>query len=217
MPEAATDAVPFDGTAGVATDRVGDTGRSGLRRAAATQHEGASPEAAGGGKSTEGAWVTDSPDQAESRVRPFDRRFFNRARPARVCMRWRNPCFLLRRRLLGWNVRFTHGLLGPGRRAGHCAPAWGRGCADPAVYGRHAGRGNRGAGTHAESSRCPTSVLSPHKAGDTFRSPRQRTGPDRRSTSPRLCTFGLGEAARAAAGPGEGFLHTCGCCCGQPG
>jgi hypothetical protein len=33
------------------------------------------------------------------------------ARPARVLMRWRKPCFLERRRLLGWKVRFTHASL----------------------------------------------------------------------------------------------------------
>jgi hypothetical protein len=31
-------------------------------------------------------------------------------------IRSRKPCFFLRLRLFGWNVRFTHGLLGrPGR------------------------------------------------------------------------------------------------------
>jgi hypothetical protein len=34
------------------------------------------------------------------------------ARPARVDMRWRKPCFLARFRTFGWNVRFTHRLLG---------------------------------------------------------------------------------------------------------
>ena len=45
----------------------------------------------------------------------------------------------------------------------------------------------------------------------------KRTGPARRMTSPECSRSDLGEAARAAAGPSEGFLHTCGCCCGQPG
>lgn len=44
--------------------------------------------------------------QAERRWRPLARRDFRIARPARVLMRWRNPCFLDRRRLLGWKVRF---------------------------------------------------------------------------------------------------------------
>jgi len=33
------------------------------------------------------------------------------ARPPRVRMRVRKPWVFLRFRLLGWNVRFTHGLL----------------------------------------------------------------------------------------------------------
>jgi hypothetical protein len=41
------------------------------------------------------------PDQADSRARPRARRAFKMARPARVLMRWRKPCFLARRRLLG--------------------------------------------------------------------------------------------------------------------
>jgi hypothetical protein len=45
--------------------------------------------------------------QAESFVRPRRRRFFTTARPARVCMRARKPCFRARRRLFGWKVRFT--------------------------------------------------------------------------------------------------------------
>jgi hypothetical protein len=40
--------------------------------------------------------------QAESFDRPRRRRFLTMARPARVRMRERNPCFLFRRRLLGW-------------------------------------------------------------------------------------------------------------------
>ena len=35
------------------------------------------------------------------------RRALRTARPARVAIRARNPCFLARRRLFGWNVRFT--------------------------------------------------------------------------------------------------------------
>lgn len=47
-------------------------------------------------------------DQAESLCRPLARRDFKMARPARVFIRWRKPCFLARRRLFGWKVRFTH-------------------------------------------------------------------------------------------------------------
>ena len=42
---------------------------------------------------------------AESSTRPFARRAERIARPARVRIRARKPCFLARRRLLGWNVR----------------------------------------------------------------------------------------------------------------
>src|SRR5690606_40575909 len=44
-------------------------------------------------------------DYAESSVRPLLRRAFTIARPARVRIRARKPCFLARRRLLGWKVR----------------------------------------------------------------------------------------------------------------
>ncbi len=40
------------------------------------------------------------------RARPLLRRFARTERPARVRMRRRKPCFLCRRRLLGWYVRF---------------------------------------------------------------------------------------------------------------
>jgi hypothetical protein len=39
--------------------------------------------------------------------RPRRRRLLMMARPARVRIRERNPCLRLRRRLLGWKVRFT--------------------------------------------------------------------------------------------------------------
>lgn len=45
------------------------------------------------------------------------------ARPARVFIRWRNPCFLARRRLLGWKVRFTHASSG---RCRECLDSSGR-------------------------------------------------------------------------------------------
>lgn len=50
-------------------------------------------------------------DQADRRARPLARRDFSTARPARVLMRARNPCFFARRCWLGWNVRFTCGVL----------------------------------------------------------------------------------------------------------
>jgi hypothetical protein len=41
------------------------------------------------------------------RARPFARRRFKTARPARVDMRLRNPCFFWRLRLFGWYVLFN--------------------------------------------------------------------------------------------------------------
>jgi hypothetical protein len=183
MTEPAADPVAFDRVSAAATDRVGHSGRAGLCRAAAAQHEWASPHAASRGESTKGAWVTDSPDQAESRVRPFARRFFSNARPARVCMRWRNPCFLLRRRLLGWNVRFTHGLLGPrvsaqglgARRPGAAAQT----TQSTAVAKARAIRGRARPWFATPVCTSPGSSCCFPEAGDTVRSPRQ---PDR----PRL-------------------------------
>ena len=45
-------------------------------------------------------------DETVSRFRPFARRRFRTSRPFFVAMRTRNPCVRLRRRRLGWNVRF---------------------------------------------------------------------------------------------------------------
>ena len=70
-------------------------------------------------------------DQAESLCRPLARRDFKMARPARVFMRWRKPCFLARRRLFGWKVRFTHAssvrcreVLGNSGRTTYWAERW---------------------------------------------------------------------------------------------
>jgi hypothetical protein len=45
-------------------------------------------------------------DQTARRLRPWRRRRFNTARPPGDCIRLRNPCLFLRRRRLGWKVRF---------------------------------------------------------------------------------------------------------------
>jgi len=45
-------------------------------------------------------------DQADSFLRPFKRRAFKIARPARVDMRARKPCLAERRFWFGWYVRF---------------------------------------------------------------------------------------------------------------
>ena len=55
----------------------------------------------------EGRMALDSSNQAERRARPLRRRDFTTARPPRVRIRSRNPCFFDRLRLLGWNVRFN--------------------------------------------------------------------------------------------------------------
>ncbi|CAB4975712.1 unannotated protein [freshwater metagenome] len=56
--------------------------------------------------------VADTPDQAESRERPRARRALITARPPRVRILMRKPWVLLRLRVLGWKVRFMHGLFG---------------------------------------------------------------------------------------------------------
>lgn len=48
---------------------------------------------------------------AARRFRPFCRRRLMTARPARVCIRARNPCLRLRRRFFGWYVRFISPVL----------------------------------------------------------------------------------------------------------
>ena len=46
------------------------------------------------------------PGLTETRLRPLARRRESTACPLLVFMRLRKPCFLERRRRLGWNVRF---------------------------------------------------------------------------------------------------------------
>ena len=60
--------------------------------------------------------AANSVNQAESRARPRARRDLSTARPARLRIRRRKPCFFFRFRLFGWKVRFTHGLLEEGNR-----------------------------------------------------------------------------------------------------
>ena len=52
-------------------------------------------------KADEGVALADPVDQADRRARPLARRDLSTARPARVLMRARKPCFRARRRLLG--------------------------------------------------------------------------------------------------------------------
>src|SRR5699024_4594202 len=60
------------------------------------------------------ARIVSGPPQAESSARPLERRAFRMARPARVRIRARKPCFLALRRLFGWNVRLLMVLLDRG-------------------------------------------------------------------------------------------------------
>jgi hypothetical protein len=96
-----------------AAARAGDTGHR--------EHSPTVPSARG--ERAERSTVPHAPDQADRRLRPLRRRRATTARPPRVRIRTRKPCVLLRLRLFGWNVLFTHRLLGrrgrggPGRRA----------------------------------------------------------------------------------------------------
>ena len=60
-----------------------------------------------GPESLKSTAIPDRTDQADSRARPLLRRDLMMARPERVDMRCRKPCFLARLRTLGWKVRFT--------------------------------------------------------------------------------------------------------------
>jgi hypothetical protein len=104
--------VAYDGTTYVTPDCVGDPRR--LRRITwnVGDGQGAATSTSGGAQGDEQFPAVDSPDQADSRARPFSLRDFRMACPARVDIRLRKPCFFARLRLLGWYVRFTHRLLG---------------------------------------------------------------------------------------------------------
>jgi hypothetical protein len=56
--------------------------------------------------------------QAASRLRPLRRRADRMERPARVRMRRRKPCVLLRLRLFGWNVRLLIAAISRGHQVG---------------------------------------------------------------------------------------------------
>jgi hypothetical protein len=91
-----------------ATDGEGDAQRNcgGIVEEGAPEGLG-SDRASGSCQRLERPASADRPDQAESRVRPLSRLALMIARPARVRMRARKPCLRARRRVFGWNVRFT--------------------------------------------------------------------------------------------------------------
>lgn len=89
--------------------RGGDGKMHGTRRwvGHGTQGQRPMPQRANAAKAGETGAFGDATDHADKRARPLERRDRNTARPPLVFIRLRNPCFLARRRLLGWNVRFT--------------------------------------------------------------------------------------------------------------
>lgn len=109
-PKPTANTVAYDGGPERATEGVRHTRRCDgawrIEDVGAPQHSGPSAPPLGGDARKRAA-LSDAPDQAESLWRPLARRDFKMSRPARVLIRWRKPCFLARRRLLGWNVRFT--------------------------------------------------------------------------------------------------------------
>jgi hypothetical protein len=179
--------------------------------------------------------ITDAPDQAERLERPLLRRRRMTARPARLRIRSRKPCFFLRFRLFGWYVRFTHGLLErPGR-------------------GGAAGRGAQHVVELARKWTAESTGRFQKRAIEVGNGPMLAFGPsdDRRPADLALAgtLSGLGITSRSLDGlprprgerfPGvsrrgvradgttehrgssptarrPGLLHTCGHCCGQSG
>ena len=99
--KSAPESVANDGVPNVSADRVGNCRWA---RGVAPEHadrEGARAMTTGADKGTEGLTAADASDQAESLARPWRRRPLITARPARVRIRRRKPCFFLRFRILG--------------------------------------------------------------------------------------------------------------------
>ena len=140
--------------------------------------------------------VANSVNQAESRARPRARRDLSTARPARLRIRRRKPCFFLRFRLLGWKVRFTHGLLEEGNR--------------PQRLERRRSRTRRGGAERRELrvGRGPVATRSrngpagrPHPDPPTRRSDLPSAGPVRHSARDRGIT--PSRPARTSHRPGD--------------
>jgi hypothetical protein len=101
LPESAPEAVADDRVPGRTPDRVRHCGWGRVGAAQHTDRDGTRAVATGPGEGTEGLTAADASDQAESLARPWRRRPLITARPARVRIRRRKPCFFLRFRLLG--------------------------------------------------------------------------------------------------------------------
>ncbi len=175
----------------------------------------------------------DAPDQAERRERPLVRRRRITARPARLRIRRRNPCFFFRFRLFGWYVRFTHGLLetpgprwGPGAGARHVVQCT-RAQVNGRVYGHAANISNPPIGHPMPVLRGPASF--PRNcwhipaSRDSVPLPRRTTWPRPSGLLPRpRRRNSRGDASNQARsspdrGGGRRLLHTCGHSCGQSG
>lgn len=107
LAEAASESVADNGVPDSASDRVRDRGRSCVAAREYPDRDRTRAVATGPGEGTEGLTAADASDQAESLARPWRRRPLITARPARVRIRRRKPCFFLRFRMLGWKVRFN--------------------------------------------------------------------------------------------------------------
>ena len=102
-PEPPAHPVPHHGTADRTTDGVRDTRRRRRRVVHPGTPEHTMPETPSlGPEAVKYCTLPDPTGQADSRSRPFARRDFKMARPARVLIRWRKPWRFERRRLLGW-------------------------------------------------------------------------------------------------------------------
>ena len=124
-------------------------------------------------------------------------------RPAFVRIRRRKPCFLLRLRLFGWNVLFTHGLLerpgrnqmGPWGAAPHAFDAGAARCSE-GVYG--------GAGPTASTSmRTPTARACATPADEPLAWTRNAM-----STGIACCVVHSADMVRDPGAPGDPVLGT---------
>jgi hypothetical protein len=138
--------------------------------------------------------------QAVSLARPRRRRFRTIRWPARVRMRTRKPCLRARRRLLGWNVRFTTGPLdriGLETRQAHRAR--GRAPGDPRPRDRR-----RVGGSPVAHGWCRQRAAGSVPASDVRRQPGERHAASVPTTFDHL---GKTLAGRRGTGVTSGVVH----------
>ena len=116
--ELSAQAIANHGVATGASDRVRDLGVTSSIAVDPTHPDRSVTSWPDSDECSKGRMAANSVNQAEIRARPRARRDLSTARPALFFIRRRNPCFFLRFRLLGWKVRFTHGLLKEGKCPG---------------------------------------------------------------------------------------------------